>query len=297
MTENLDIELLRTLIAIDDSGSHANAALAVHRSQSAISMQMKRLEETVKQPLFEKQGRRSVLTPHGQNLLLYARRIVKLQNEAMSTLSNPEIQGDVRLGVCDDYVSNLMPPILVSYAEQYPNVHIKLSSQSSGELIENTLRGDLDFSIVNMRDDHAEHETLIRDPLVWVCAPNKLTHEQETLPLVVENDCLWGKWAQQALDHAGKSYRLAYSTFNHAGILAFVESGLAISVMSQRTVPPTLRILREIDGFPALPQTSIGLVQKPTLLSPAARKLAEHISQQMSISLSIVAKTQVLRGV
>ena len=118
MTENLDIELLRTLIAIADSGSHANAALAVHKSQSAISMQMKRLEETVNQPLFEKQGRRSVLTSHGDNLLLYARRIVKLQNEAMSTLSNPEIQGDVRLGVCDDYVSNLMPPILVSYAEQ-----------------------------------------------------------------------------------------------------------------------------------------------------------------------------------
>lgn len=289
MPENLDIELLRTLISIADTGSYAAAALAVHRSQSAISMQMKRLEETVKQPLFEKQGRRSVLTPHGQNLLLYARRIVKLQDEAMSTLGNPEIQGDVRLGVCDDYVVNLMPPILVGYTEKYPNVHIMLSSQTSAQLIENTLRGDLDFSLVNLLANDQEYEPLISDPLVWVCSKNKLTHEQNPLPLAVEGTCLWGKWAQQALEHAGLPYRMAYSTCNYAGILAFVESGLAISVMSQRTVPPTLRILREVDGFPTLPSTSIGLVQKPTLLSPAARKLLDHVRQQMSNSLSAAA--------
>lgn len=289
MPENLDIDLLRTMIAIADTGSYGSAALAVHRSQSTISMQMKRLEETVQQPLFEKQGRRSMLTPHGQNLLMYARRIVKLQDEAMSTLGNPDIQGDVRLGVCDDYVVSLMPPILVSYAEKYPNVHINLTSLSSAQLIESTTRGDLDFSLVNLLADDKEYEALITDPLVWVGANNKLAHEQNPLPLAVESTCLWGKWAQQALDHAGIPYRLAYSTFNYAGILAFVESGLAVSVMSQRTVPATLRILREVDGFPTLPSTSIGLVQKPTVLSPAARKLAEHVRLQMSVSLSDVA--------
>lgn len=289
MPENLDIDLLRTMIAIADTGSYGSAALTVHRSQSTISMQMKRLEETVQQPLFEKQGRRSMLTPHGQNLLLYARRIVKLQDEAMSTLGNPEIQGDVRLGVCDDYVVSLMPPMLISYAEKYPNVHIKLKSQSSGELIENTARGDLDFSLVNLLANDTEHETLITDPLVWVTANNKLAHELQPLPIAVEAACLWGKWAQQALENAGISYRLAYSTFSYAGILAFVESGLAVSVMSSRTVPPSLRILREVDGFPTLPSTSIGLVQKPSVLSPAARKLAEHVRQQMSAYLSDAA--------
>ncbi len=288
MSDNLDIELLRTLIAIADTGSYGGAALAVHRTQSAISMQMRRLEDTVKQPLFEKQGRRSVLTSHGQNLLLYARRIVKLQDEVMSTLGDPEIHGNVLLGVCDDYMVNLMPPILVSYAEKYPNVHINLSSQSSTQLIANTLRGDLDFSLVNLLADNQEYESLISDPLVWVSSKNKLTHEQEPLPLAVENACPWGKWAQQSLKNSGINYRLAYSTFNHAGILAFVESGLAVSVMSQRTVPPTLRILREVDGFPALPTTSIGLVQKPTLMTPAARKLVDHVRQEMSINLAKV---------
>ena len=137
MAENLDSELLRTLIAIADTGSYGSAASVVHRSQSAVSMQMKRLEEIVRQPLFEKQGRRSVLTPHGQNLLQYARRIVKLQDEAMSTLGNPEIQGDVRLGVCDDYVMDLLPSMLVSFAEKYSNVHINLSAQTSKELFAN----------------------------------------------------------------------------------------------------------------------------------------------------------------
>jgi len=286
MSDNLDIELLRTLIAIADTGSYGSAALVVHRSQSAISMQMKRLEESVKQPLFEKQGRRSVLTSHGQNLLLYARRIVKLQDEVMSTLGDPDIYGNVRFGVCDDYMVRLMPPILVSYAEKYPNVHINLSSENSTQLIASTLSGDLDFSLVNLHANEQGYEPLNSDALVWVCSKNKLTHEQEPLPLAVENGCTWGKWAQQSLESAGINYRLAYSTFNHAGIIAFVESGLAISVMSLSTVPPSLRILREADGFPALPNTSIGLVQKPTLLTPAALKLADHVRQEISINLA-----------
>ncbi|MHA2938174.1 LysR substrate-binding domain-containing protein [Vibrio sp. RC27] len=286
MADNLDTELLRTLIAIADTGSYAGAATTVHRSQSAISMQVKRLEEVVKQPIFEKQGRRSVLTSQGENLLLYARRIVKLQDEVMSTLANPEIQGEVRFGVCDDYVTSLIPPILVSFAEKYPNVHIKLHSLSSSQLIEHTLQGEFDFSLVNLFANEANYEVLVTCPLVWVSSANKLTHEQSPLPLALEGVCRWGKWAQQALDDTGINYRLAYSSPSHDGVSAFVHSGLAVAVMSQITVTPDLRILREADGFPALPQTSIGLVTKPTLLSPASRELINHIREEIKVEMS-----------
>ena len=293
MSENLSIELMQTLVAIADTGSFVAAARAVHRTQSAISMQMKRLEEIVGQPLFEKQGRRAALTPQGQNLLLYARRIIGLQDEAMAAFRDPEIQGDVRVGVCDDYVMRLMPPILAAYAERYPGVHIRLDAQSSVQLVEATLRGELDFSLVNVVQGDTEHEKLVSEPLVWVASARHLVHEREPLPLAIESDCLWGKWAQRALDHAGLHYRLAYSTFSFGGIVAIVEAGLAVGVMSRSSVPAGLRVLSRVDGFPDLPLTSIGLVRKSASLSPAALQLADDVRRQLGAERAGWAESRV----
>lgn len=282
MSDNMDIELLRTLVAIAATGSFGTAAASVHRTQSAVSMQMKRLEDTVGQPLFEKQGRRAVLTAQGQNLLLYARRIVNLQEEALASFRSPEIHGEVRLGVCDDYVMRLMPPILARFAEQYPQVHIRLDSQSSAHLITATAQGDLDFSLVNVIKSDTEYEKLVTDPLVWVTSNKHLVHEQRPLPIAVESACLWGSWARQALDQHGVHYRIAYTTFSFAGISAIVDAGLAISVMSRNSVPDHLRILSDTNGLPELPLTTIGLVRKSATLSPAAQRLIDTVRQQFA---------------
>ncbi len=278
----LDIELLQTLSAIADTGSFGAAAETVHRTQSAVSMQMKRLEEIVGQPLFEKQGRRAVLTVHGQNLLLYARRMLRLQDEALASFRSPEVSGEVRLGVCDDYVLSFMPPILASYASAYPQVHISLDSQTSARLIKATGRGELDLALVNIVQPDLDYERLIRDRLVWVTSSNHLVHEAELLPLAIESSCLWGTWAQQALERARKNYRLAYSTFNLGGLVAIVEAGLAVSVMSRSAVPNHLRILTAADGFPELPVTSIGLITNGAPLSAAAQALTEAIRRNLT---------------
>ena len=282
MQANLDPELLQTLVAIADSGSFVTAAKNVHRTQSAVSMQMKRLEEIVEQPLFEKHGRRSVLTTHGQNLLLYARRILSLQQEALAVFHSPEIQGEVRLGVCDDYVMSFMPAIFTGFAKAFPKVHIRLDSQPSTKLIENTQAGELDFSLVNIVDDKLTYEKLTNEPLVWVTSPNHDTHETSPLPLTIENNCLWGRWAQKALDEDHRVYRVGYSTFNIAGIVAIVEAGLAVSVMSRSSVPSQLRILQPADGLPELPHTEIGLILSSGVLSPAAKCLADAVRKSMT---------------
>ncbi|ASJ76715.1 LysR substrate-binding domain-containing protein [Granulosicoccus antarcticus] len=282
MQDNLDMELLQTLVAIADTGSFAAASKLVHRTQSAISMQMKRLEEIVGQPLFQKEGRRSVLTLHGQNLLLYARRILTLQQEALASFRSPEIQGEVRFGVCDDYVEGLLPPILASFAAQYPRVHIRLDSESSKELISATVEGQLDFSLVNAISSQLEFETLTSEPLVWVMSRHHSTEEGQPLTLAFENSCLWGIWAKKALDDQKIHYRVGYSTRNHNGTIAMVEAGLAISVLSRSTVPPQLRILTEADGFPVLPLSEIGLIVGPKGLSPASQKLADAVRQNLS---------------
>ena len=281
MRETLDMELLQTLAAIADTGSFAGAAETVHRTQSAVSMQMKRLEDMVEQPLFEKQGRRAALTAQGQNLLLYARRILSLQDEALATFRSPDIQGEVKLGVCDDYVMSYMPAILASYAQKYPNVHVRLDAQTSMRLIAATARGELDFSLVNVISSDVEYEKLKSDSLVWVGSRHHLAHEMTPLPLGIETNCLWGNWAQQALDKAGIHYRLAYSTFNIGGIAAIIEAGLAVSVMSSSSVLPGMRILGKAEGFPDLPITSIGLVKSTTSLTPAAEQLANSIRQRL----------------
>lgn len=289
MRENLDIELLRTLVAIAGTGSFATAASAVHRTQSAVSMQMKRLEEVVDQPLFEKQGRRAVLTSQGQNLLLYARRIVNLQDEALATFRSPDIHGEVRLGVCDDYVMRLMPPILAGFADQFPQVHIRLDSQSSPQLIAATAQGDLDFSLVNIVKSDIEHEKLVSEPLVWVTSARHLCHEQRPLPIAIESACLWGTWAKQSLDQHGLHYRIAYTTFSFAGISAIVDAGLAVSVMSRNSVPANLRIIGECEGLPALPMTTIGLVRKTAALTPAAQRLVDTVRQQFAVESQVAA--------
>lgn len=282
MQGNLDVELLQTLVAIAETGSFGAAAKNVHRTQSAVSMQMRRLEDIIEQPLFEKQGRRSVLTLHGQNLLLYARRILSLQQEALAAFRSPEIHGEVRLGVCDDYVMSFLPSILAGYAKAFPSVHIRLDSQPSVKLIEATKAGELDFSLVNIINDDMTYEIMTTEPLVWVTSSSHFTHEAEPLSLAVESNCLWGRWAQKALDKSLRQYRIGYSTFNIAGIVAIIEAGLAVSVMSRSSVPPQLRILTEADGFPELPDTQIGLVLSTGQMSPAAQRLADSVRQSMT---------------
>lgn len=276
------MELLQTLVAIADTGSFAAAAKLVHRTQSAISMQMKRLEEIIGLPLFQKEGRRSVLTLQGQNLLLYARRILSLQQEALASFRSPEIHGEVSFGVCDDYVESFLPPILASFAAQYPRVHIRLDSQSSAELIDATIEGQLDFSLVNSSSNVLDFEMLTSEPLVWVVSRQHSTEETKPLTLAFEHSCLWGQWAKKALDEHKVNYRVGYSTRNHNGTIAMVEAGLAVSVLSRGTVPPQLRILTEADGFPALPLSKIGLVIGPKGLSPASQRLADAVRQNLT---------------
>ena len=275
MQENLDIELLRTLVAIADTGSFATAASTVHRTQSAVSMQVKRLEGVVGQPLFEKRGRRTVLNVQGQTLLQHARRILALQDEALTELRGSGMDGEVRLGACDDYVLSFVPPILARYAEVHPNVHVRLDARSSTELIRATAEGDLDIALVNVVDDTIAHEKLATEPLVWVRSPRHLAHEKVPMPLAVERDCAWGTWARRALEGADIAYRNAYSTFNVGGVVAVVDAGLAVGVMTRGSVPPTLEVLAEADGFPPLPTTSLGLVLRAAVPSPAARALAD----------------------
>ncbi|MDR5904320.1 LysR substrate-binding domain-containing protein [Franzmannia qiaohouensis] len=278
MLQTIDHELLRTFVAIVDHGGFTRAAQAVNRTQSAVSMQIKRLEEDVIQrQLFERQGRQMLLTSEGATLLGYARRILDLHGEALTMLRQPDMVGKVRLGVPDDYVMRFLPGILKSFSHTWPLVDVEVQCAPSSELI-NRHKGQLDLSIVTREVGHEIGEILLQDQTVWVVAESHATHRHSPLPLALfEEPCFCRRHACNALTRAGLSYRVAYSSPSLATLQAVVGAGLAVSAWMKSLVTPGMRILDEADGFPPLPDASIVLLRAPDTHSPVVEGLAQHI--------------------
>ena len=273
---SIDSELLRTFVAIADHGGFTRAAEVVNRTQSAVSMQMKRLEEDVLQrPLFQRDGRQISLTAEGQVLLGYARRILKLHGEVMTTLREPHMVGAVRIGTPDDYLMRFMPGILSRFAQAYPLVQVELHCEPSFQLLQ---RQDLDLTIVTREPGNEIGQLLRQERIVWAEAQGFSPHEQEPLPLAMFNSqCFCRSWACNALDAMEREYRIAYTSPSLSAIMAVVSAGLAVTAQLQSLVTPDQRIIGEAEGLPAMPSASIVLLRNSHTQSPVTETLAEHI--------------------
>jgi DNA-binding transcriptional LysR family regulator len=278
----IDTELLRTFVAIADYGGFTRAAEMVNRTQSAVSMQMKRLEEDVLQrAVFERDGRQVRLTAEGQILLGYARRILKLHGEVMTTLRQPHMVGSVRIGTPDDYVMRFLPGILSRFAQAYPLVQVEVHCDSSAQLLQ---RQDLDLTIVTRKPGDDIGEFLRQERIVWAEAIGFTPHEQPALPLAMFNsECFCRAWACNALDAIGREYRVAYTSPSLSAIMAVVSAGLAVTAQLQSLITPDMRILGEAEGLPQLPVCNIMLLRSERHQSPVTETLAEHIVEGFKI--------------
>jgi|TARA_R110000796_G_scaffold252634_1_gene389474 DNA-binding transcriptional LysR family regulator len=274
----IDSELLRTFVAIADQGGFTRAAEVLNRTQSAVSMQMKRLEEDVLQrALFLKEGRQLGLTAEGQLLLGYARRILKLQSEVINSLREPHMVGSVRVGTPDDYVMRFMPSILSRFAQTYPMVQVELHCEPSFNLLQ---RKDLDLTIVTREPGKEIGQLLRQEQIVWAQAAGFDLNEQSTLPLAMFNaECFCRDWACNALDSMGRDYRVAYTSPSLSAIIAVVSAGLAITAQLQSLIPADMRILGEEDGLPKMPSASIVLLRNAQTRSPVTECLADYIAE------------------
>ncbi|NJJ58877.1 LysR family transcriptional regulator [Pseudomonas grimontii] len=273
---SIDTEVLRTFVAIADQGGFTRAGELVNRTQSAVSMQMKRLEEDVLQrKLFERDGRQVRLTPEGQVLLGYARRILKLHSEVFNTLREPHMVGLVRIGTPDDYVMRFLPGILKRFSKAYPLIQIELHCESSTVLMQ---RRDLALTVISREPGKEIGELLRTERMVWAAAPCFCVEEHDAVPLAVSGaDCVYTQWTQAALDATGRDYRLAYHSTNVAAILAVVSAGLAAMICMESLVTEDLRVLGSDEGFPALPSMNLHLLRNPQMTSPITECLAEYI--------------------
>ncbi|XCY72751.1 LysR family transcriptional regulator [Pseudomonas sp. CBR-F] len=273
---SIDTEVLRTFVAIADQGGFTRAGEQVNRTQSAVSMQMKRLEEDVLQrKLFERDGRQVRLTPEGQVLLGYARRILKLHSEVFNTLREPHMVGLVRIGTPDDYVMRYLPGILKRFSKAYPLIQIEMHCESSPILMQ---RRDLALTVISREPGNEMGELLRNERMVWVAAPCFCLDDHSALPLAISGmDSFCTQWTRAALDAIGRDYRLAYHSSNGAAIQAVVSAGLAVTVSMESLVTEDLRVLGSEEGFPPLPSVNLRLLRNPGMTSPITECLAEYI--------------------
>ncbi|HEY0223888.1 MAG TPA: LysR substrate-binding domain-containing protein [Pseudolabrys sp.] len=278
MTVLLDVDQLRAFIAIAETGSFTRAAEVVNKTQSAVSMQMKRLEERLDRPIFARDGRASKLTEDGQRLLDYARRIVKLNVETIAAFSDAELSGRVRLGVPDDYADRYLPEIMARFSRAYPGVELTVVCEPSVDLLERIDAGELDLAIVTNCETQRTLENFRRERLLWVSSNRHSTHTEERLPLALGRpSCGWRRIAIERLETTGRPYRVLYSSSNSGAVTAAVLSGLAVSVLAESGLRPGMRVLTAADGFPELPSCRVGLVRNARESSTLADALAGHI--------------------
>ena len=278
MTALLDVDQLRTFIAIAEPGSFTRAAEVVHKTQSAVSMQMKRLEERIERPIFARDGRASKLTEDGQRLLDYARRIVNLNVETIAAFSDAALSGRVRLGVPDDYADRYLPEIMARFSRGYPAVELTVICEPSVDLLERIDANEIDLAIVTNCESKRAAETFRRERLLWVTSNRHATHTEERVPLALGRPtCSWRRSAIERMESVGRPFRVLYSSSNAGAVAAAVLAGLAVSVLPESGLRPGMRVLTAGDGFPELPGCRIGLVRNSHESSALADALAEHI--------------------
>jgi DNA-binding transcriptional LysR family regulator len=282
MAHVLDADQLKTFVAIADTGSFTRAAEIVFKTQSAVSMQMKRLEERVGRPLFGRDGRHAKLTEDGERLLDYARRIVRLNLECVASFTEADLKGRIRLGVPDDYADRYLPEILARFARSNPRTEVTVVCEPTPMLAERIGGGDIDLAIITHVEGRGQGEIIRIEPLLWVTSARHCVHEEDPLPLALGRPtCNWRQAAVEALESKGRRFRVLYASWNSTAVGAAVVAGLAVSVLPESAVRPGMRILGPAEGFSTLPSCKIGLLRTrhdPSILSNA---LAEHIIQSL----------------
>ena len=256
---NLDITTLRSFVAVADTGGVTRAAGFLHLTQSAVSMQLKRLEELLGLELLDRSGRTIALTASGDQLLGYARRMVALNDEVIGRLTHQAFEGEVVLGVPHDIVYPLIPRVLQRFNAAYPRVKVQLLSSFSTALKDKFGRGECDLILTTESSETKESETVATLPLRWVGAPNGSTWRQRPLRLAFCRHCLFRPKVIAALDAAGITWDMVVETESDRSIEATVAADLAIHAMLDGTEPQHLVQIDHGGTLPDLPVQMVNL--------------------------------------
>lgn len=259
MPRNLDLTALRSFVAVADTGGVTRAAGFLNLTQSAVSMQLKRLEDSIGVNLLDRSARVIALTPSGEQLLSYARRMLELNDQVYGKLTAPEFEGEIKLGVPHDIVYPAIPQVLHRFAAAYPRLRVRLLSSNTIALKQQFSRGEADVILTTEMEGSEGHQKLATRTLVWVGAPGGNAARQRPLPVAFCSSCLFRPRVQRSLDAAGIPWEMAVEGDGDRAIEATVSADLAVHAVLQGTEPSYFERIPASAGLPKLDQMQVNL--------------------------------------
>ena len=287
MIPDLEIFLLRTFVAVNETGSVTQAGKLVGRTQPAITHQMHRLEKALGKPLFvgdRRQGNGHImLTRDGELLLGYARTLLLLNDEIRERFEGPDIAGHVRLGVPDLYAAFLLPIVLSGFARMHPQIEIELICSRSIHLHAALQRDEIDIAVMTRQPEFSTGTVVRKEPLIWVAGQDATFDISDTLPLaLMPPGSIYRQHALDALGAAGRSWKIAAVSDSIAGLQAAVYAGLAISIFPICALTPHLRRVGVPEGLPQLPTLDIIVQRIAGASSAAIDQLCAYIAKELN---------------
>jgi DNA-binding transcriptional LysR family regulator len=288
---NLEIDLVRAFLTVVEARSFTRAGERLGRTQSAVSLQVRRLEDRLGRQLLSRDPRHVTLTAEGEAFLAHARQLLRLNDRIVGEMSHGDVEGEVRFGAPEDFATVHLPDILGEFAKSHPKVALSVTCDLTLHLLDGLRDGALDLALVKREPMGPDLGVRVwREVLVWVAADPGVLDRGDLVPLVVApSPCVYRKRAIAALEKQGRAYRIAYTSPSLAGQHAALRAGLGVTVLPREMAPPDLTLLGPESDLPTLADAEIALMRSPTAIPPAASRLAEFI-------LSALDRRQAMHG-
>lgn len=287
----VELDLLRTLVAIAETGNFSAAAEAVFRTPSAVSMQVKKVEDIVGRPVFNRDSRSVSLTPEGELLLEHGRRLLALNNELIAQFITPDVAGVVRLGATDDISERTLPELLRRFSRSHCCVTVDVVVDTSSGLEKRIQKGELDLALITCNPNSKlskGKEIVFRERLTWAGAQNGIAHEKTPLPISVwEEGCSWRESALSSLDAAKRDYRVAFMSAHISGQRAAILADLVVAPIPASACVNGIIELSKKENLPPLADYAIGMLiaKKP---GPAALAAAQHLRDSFVVEEAVL---------
>lgn len=281
--KTLDLNLLRTLVTIEQVGTFSGAAEVLCKTQSAITQQVQRLEEHTSCVLFTKKGRNRILTSQGQELVDYGRRLLAINDEALRTMERKQVGGEIRIGAPPDTADTLLPSMLTCIAQQAPNVRISIQVDRSPFLMAALKSGDIDLTISSRTGTGLRRFELQTSPTLWICAAGYVYRKGSPLPLILADErSVFRRTAIRALSGTSLTWHINYVATTLTGIKAAVRAGLGVTARTAEFLSSDMRVLSEADGLPPLRPTTYWLWMRKDATSPLTVFVYKMLRTQFS---------------
>ncbi|UEM17791.1 LysR family transcriptional regulator [Bradyrhizobium barranii subsp. barranii] len=276
----LDLELLRSFVSVVEAGGFTRAGERVHRTQSTVSQQIKRLEEDVGQVQLHRDGKDVRPTEAGERLLSYARRLLTLAGEARDVLREPDSEGAIRLGIPEDFAAYRLARLLGAFSRSHPGLRMDVRADQSKNLSRDLERGELDLALFKREAGAKGAIAVWPERVHWVTSKSHpVDVNASSVPLIgFPLGCLYRAGAIHALESAGRAWHMSYSSSSLAGIQAAVAAGMGLSILSEMSIQSDHRVLTAKDGFEPINRTEVALMASPDA-SPATLRLADRLAE------------------